>query len=359
MRLDEVLYLELDRGVREGVFPCAVAEVRRNGNNTAWAAKGMTSITAGGRATRETLFDIASVTQAFMSTLVWRLHAQGVFSVDEPVRRYLPAFPGGDDVLVIDLLRHTSGLPSWYPYYEEPEISSRKALIDDIMLESLTPIGAARKKAVLSHIGSIVLGEVVEAAVGWKALRWLMESEVTGPLELESVRYLPADGRDRATVEGRPVAATAVCPWRGRVLRGEVHDDNTWVMGGISGNAGLFSTAADVCRLGVAWLQARRGELPDFLPQDVALRATTPSLGGKTPGFDIRLPRGSSVGTRMSPATFGHLGFTGCSIWCDPDEDLVIVLLSNRIHPSITNWAIREFRPTFHDVVVEAALSGK
>jgi CubicO group peptidase (beta-lactamase class C family) len=354
MSLTETLEGELDRGLADRVFPCAVAEVWREGGSVAWAAWGVTSTRDGVPAVRSTLFDLASVTKVFTATVAWRLHCRGALSVEDPVRRWFPDFQDGE-VRVLDLLRHTSGLPAWYPYYEEPELRSREAVVRDVLLEPIVPAGRARERACYSDLGFIVLREVLEAAGGSTPLPRLIEREVAEPLGLASVRFLPADGVDRPEVEGRPVAATSLCPWRGRVLRGEVHDDNTWVMGGVSGHAGIFGTAADVSRLGAAWLHARAGRTQGFLPRDVALRATTASLGGRTPGFDVKSGGGSAAGGLMSPATFGHLGFTGCSLWCDPDRDLVVVLLSNRIHPSPTNWEIKTFRPAFHDAVIRAA----
>ncbi len=339
----------LDEGIEGGVFPCAVAEVWFTGRPLAWAARGLTEADDGVPAVRETLFDLASVTKVFASTLAWRLAASGVISLDDRVRRWFPPFQS-DAVRIVDLLRHTSGLPAWYPYYEEHELWSRNALVADVLIESVTPIDRARERACYSDLGFIILREVLEAA-GGEPLPRLVEREVARPLGLDSIGYLPADGAYRPEVAGRPVAATVRCPWRGRVIRGEVHDDNTWVMGGVSAHAGLFGTAADVARLGSEWLLARRGE-GDFLPRDLALTATTVSVGGRTPGFDTKSPEGSAAGSLMSLRAFGHLGFTGCSLWCDPDRDLVVVLLSNRVHPSPENWKIKQFRPRFHDAVV-------
>ena len=340
----------LDDGIESGVFPCAVAEIWRSGRPLEWAARGTTSTVCGVPATRDTLFDLASVTKVFASTLTWRMSTLGALSLDDSVQQWFPPFASAE-VLVLDLLRHTSGLPAWYPYYEEPELHSRAALVADVLLESITPVSKARELARYSDLGFILLREVLENAGGISLPR-LVAHEVTRPLGLDSIEFLPADGVDRPVVKGRPVAATVSCPWRARMIRGEVHDDNSWVMGGVSAHAGLFGTAADVARLGAEWLRARRGE-SDFLPRKAAMEATTLSAGGRTPGFDTRSREGSSAGSLMSLDAFGHLGFTGCSLWCDPDRDLVVVLLSNRVHPSPENWKIKRFRPLFHDAVLE------
>jgi CubicO group peptidase (beta-lactamase class C family) len=135
---------------------------------------------------------------------------------------------------------------------------------------------------------------------------------------------------------------------------GEVNDENAAAMGGIAGHAGLFARALDVCRLGTAWLSNLEGRAGP-LPVELAREATKPvEPGTHALGWDTTKPEGSSAGTLMGPRTFGHLGFTGCSLWIDPDARVAIALLTNRVHPTRDNVAIRAYRPAFHDAVMRA-----
>jgi CubicO group peptidase (beta-lactamase class C family) len=181
-----------------------------------------------------------------------------------------------------------------------------------------------------------------------------IRTHVTGPLGLHSTGFRPLDVRP-----GRPpggIAPTEIVADRGLVC-GVVHDDNAWAMGGISAHAGLFSTAGDMGRLGAVFLEASRGR-HEFLPQELAARAMAPTGGGvHTLVWDTKSPAGSSAGTRFGSASLGHLGFTGCSIWLDPEAMVVAVLLTNRIHPTRGNEAIHAFRPRFHDAVIQDVLS--
>jgi serine-type D-Ala-D-Ala carboxypeptidase len=154
------------------------------------------------------------------------------------------------------------------------------------------------------------------------------------------------------------VAATEICPWRRRLIMGEVHDENAWAMGGEAGHAGLFGRAHAVDALACCWLRASRGRLRE-VPAEVLWRFAEkdPVVPGSTRaiGFDTPSPSGSQAGLRFGPRTIGHLGFTGCSVWLDLDGGLCVTLLSNRVHPSRENRAIMTFRPAFHDLVHEEA----
>jgi len=170
---------------------------------------------------------------------------------------------------------------------------------------------------------------------------------VIDPLGLGSVRYGP--------VSPDTTLPTGHCVVRQRLVQGEVNDENAFAAGGIAGHAGLFAHAIDVCRFGVAWLGWLEGREGGLLSVERARRAVTAEQPGTHAlGWDTTKPAGSSAGTRMGARTFGHLGFTGCSLWVDPDARVVVALLTNRTHPSRENIAIRAFRPAFHDVVMDA-----
>jgi CubicO group peptidase (beta-lactamase class C family) len=172
---------------------------------------------------------------------------------------------------------------------------------------------------------------------------------------LTATGFLPLGCGARALSAG--IAATEQCPWRGKLLVGEVHDENAWIMGGVSGHAGLFSTAEELVRFGAAWLAALRSG--HWLTRELATRAIERRPSGRGLGGDLKGAKDSSAGTRLGLRTFGHLGFTGCSLWVDPDLELAVCLLTNRVHPTRENEKIREFRPAFHDVVIDALTGTK
>jgi CubicO group peptidase (beta-lactamase class C family) len=186
----------------------------------------------------------------------------------------------------------------------------------------------------------------------------LLETRVFRPLGMQDTRFLPP-----AELMPR-IAPTENDPWRGRVLRGEVHDENAAAMGGVSGHAGLFSTAADLVKFAQMLLRNGRTEarahgrtgtqLVDSATVAMFTRVQNPSFSSRALGWDTPSP-GSSGGTKLSPHAFGHTGFTGTSIWIDPDQNLFVILLTNRVHPSRANELIREVRPRVADLAVEAA----
>ena len=214
------------------------------------------------------------------------------------------------------------------------------------------------EKHLYSDLGFILLGEVVERLSGMPLDRFC-EDEIFAPMGLDSTFFVDLS---RSAPEPRPgaaraIAATEDCPWRGRILCGEVHDDNAHAMGGVAGHAGLFSSAPDIHRFIRFLGRCLDGAEPDFLPAAVVrefLEAERP-LPGQTHvlGWDTPSPAGSSSGRHFSARTVGHLGFTGTSIWWDLEKDVHVVFLTNRVHPSRDNPGIREFRPLVHDAVMK------
>ncbi len=184
----------------------------------------------------------------------------------------------------------------------------------------------------------------------------LVEREVLEPLGLDDEIYyagtLPAE---RKAALMRTAAPTERCDWRGRIIIGEVHDENCAALGGVAGHAGLFGTAHGVAVFGREMLTVLEGDSQLLKRQtlEYALKKRDDE-GRYRLGWDTKSGSPSSAGRRMGPRTFGHLGFTGTSIWIDPDDDVVVVLLTNRVHPSRANEKIRGFRPAFHDGVMSA-----
>jgi CubicO group peptidase (beta-lactamase class C family) len=225
-----------------------------------------------------------------------------------------------------------------------------------VTLALTTPLDTAPgARYVYSDLGAIALTAVVKHQVGGPIDQFL-ERAVFLPLEMRDTRFLPPDGwRHR-------IAPTERDPWRGRVLRGEVHDENAARLGGVSGHAGLFSTGPDLARFAFWLLDAyhgRRGAAAPAVPWPLVRhfvhRYGEPLGSSRALGWDTPA-EGSSAGRCLSPSAFGHTGFTGTSMWIDPERELVVILLTNRVHPTRENNAIRRVRPAVAELAAAAVL---
>jgi serine-type D-Ala-D-Ala carboxypeptidase len=207
-----------------------------------------------------------------------------------------------------------------------------------------------------SDLGYLVAGAAL-ARAGGQALDVLVRSEVSEPLGIADQLFYAAslDAGAREALIAR-VAPTELCSYRGRVVRGEVHDENCYAYGGIAGHAGLFGTARAVLNFGLEILRVLTGRSA-FLDRELLLWALQARPGGgHVVGWDTKSREGSSAGALFCESAFGHLGFTGTSLWCDPERERCAVLLSNRVHPTRDNIAIRTLRPRFHDLCAELVL---
>jgi CubicO group peptidase (beta-lactamase class C family) len=297
----------------------------------------------------ESVYDLASLTKVVGLVPAAMLAVdEGQLDLDAPVHRYLPAFTGGEKsrVTVRMLLAHTGGLPAWRPLFREVHSRAEAfALADTTPLES-----SPGSTAAYSDLGAIILTQILET-IYHERLDSLLERRLLGPLGMGSTGYLPsAELRDR-------IAPTELDPWRGRVLQGEVHDENAAIMDGVSGHAGLFSSAGDLLTYG-EWLidewygapsalpQVRRSTLREFTRRENLVPGSSRALGWDTPSGE------GSAGHLLSEASFGHTGFTGTSLWIDPTRRLVIVLLSNRVNPTRSNPRWSPVRGAIADLVI-------
>jgi CubicO group peptidase (beta-lactamase class C family) len=315
----------------------------------------------------DTLYDVASLTKAVVtSVLVMGEVAAGRLRLEQRVAEALPEFaaaaePARGAVTMRHLLCHASGLPAHRPFWRRAlqSPSSRLAVATAAAREPLErPPGT---QAVYSDLGFILLGWLLERATG-ERLDVLAERRIVRPLALASTVFLglaEVDARARVLGE-RSIAATQICPERGRVLIGEVDDLNAFAMGGIAGHAGLFSTAADLSAIAAALCRSFRGDEAghSLVERDVVRSFWTPSgVPGSTwrLGWDGPAAGHSQAGARLAREAVGHLAFTGCSLWIDPARETWIVLLSNRVHPRVpTDDRFRRFRPAVHDAALEA-----
>jgi CubicO group peptidase (beta-lactamase class C family) len=324
----------------------------------------------------DTPYDLASLTKPFVAITALRLVQKSVVELDTPLRRIMPELEGtvGGEGTLTELLSHRAGLLPWSGLYRESEAplgsDERKRTMllaaaslglraEDPRAEVRSPDGRRGNESVYSDLGYLLAGQALSRAAGLP-LDELVRREVTAPLGMDSQVYYAASlGEGARETLRRQVAPTELCAWRGGVVRGEVHDENAHAFGGIAGHAGLFGTASAVMRFGLALLLALEGR-SSWLDQGLlrwALRPRDKIPGGYVVGFDTKSREGSSAGELFSERSFGHLGFTGTSIWCDPTRRLCAVLLSNRVHPTRENIAIRAFRPRFHDAAAELHFS--
>jgi CubicO group peptidase (beta-lactamase class C family) len=358
----------MEQGVREGVFPGGVLQVLVGGKTVHRSAHGRTSVLPRGQAvTLATCFDLASLTKVLAATpLVLDLIQEGRLALGDPVHRYLPSCTGEgrEAISVAHLLEHSSGLPDWRAYYEEVAAARGGAWLATGkglhgirgLVASQAPEAAPGERVLYSDLGFILLDWIIEV-VAQKPADVLFQRRIVRRLDLKNLFYIDLKNKNkaRAARRGRVFAATERCPWRGRVLSGEVHDDNAFAMGGVSGHAGLFGDAESVSTLATAWLDSYRGRASIFargLTERFWQRSKVPG-STRAMGFDTPSPRDSSSGSRFGASSVGHTGFTGTSLWIDPDRELVVVLLCNRVHPTRENEAISGFRPRLHDLVVE------
>ena len=294
----------------------------------------------------DTIFDLASLTKVLATTpIVIQQTERGSIGVDDPVNKYIGQWRDEDrtHVTLRDLLSHCSGLPGWAPLFREYHGREEFERAICAMPLEYTP----RAQSVYSDLGFMLLGFILEndqpLTARFDALRAQMGI-------VEDVQFNPPSLWLRRT------AATEIDEWRGRLVIGEVHDENAHALGGVAGHAGLFGTAAAVGQHARHLLQILEGKIGAFrrdsLEMFITRRSDVPN-SSRALGWDTMLPS-SSCGGRMSPRAFGHTGFTGTSLWIDPDRGVYVILLSNRVHPSRANDAIRKVRPAFHDAVMAA-----
>lgn len=322
----------LDSAIRAGAAPGAVLAVSVRGERFIHGT-GRLGIDTPTRPTASTLYDMASLTKVVaLTTLAMIAVDEGRLDLDATVVSYLPDFGRGlgpkGSVTVRDLLLHDSGLPAHRRLWEETFV--REGAILRTVTSDLTR--APGEAMVYSDLGAITLMTILEQVYGARIDR-LFEERIAEPLQMTRSRYLPPAGWRSQ------IAPTENDPWRGHVLLGEVHDENASRLGGVSGHAGLFSTADDLLHFTEWALAGSLGrQVPGAPPPPRGFATWTlaqdhPTGSSRGLGWDTPSGR-SSAGTIMSARSFGHTGFTGTSIWIDPTREVIVVLLTNRVHPT-------------------------
>ena len=357
----------MEQAVRDGVFPGGVLAGRCDGEVRILLPVGRLSFGSTDDVVQDTtIYDLASLTKPLVTvTSVLVLVQAGTLELDAAIGNVLVELKGRPiaSASVRDLLNHRSGLPGWRPLYErldaeglawgraEPGVV-RQAVLRLIRDEPLvSPIG---EQNLYSDLGFILLGCAVERASGL-LLDEYFHRTVAQPLGADSLFFNRTAAAASQAPTGRAglLAPTEWDERRARMLKGEVHDENAAAMGGVAGHAGLFGTAASVLAVSGAWLAAYhddRSILDRRLVHEFTSKPSRPAGSSWALGWDTPTAPSSS-GVHFSMQSFGHLGFTGTSLWIDPIRKLEVVLLTNRVHPSRTNDSIRAFRPLIHDLV--------
>ncbi|RLE81298.1 MAG: hypothetical protein DRJ51_04100 [Thermoprotei archaeon] len=303
---------------------------------------------------RDAIFDVASLTKVVVTTtLIMQLVERGCISLSDPLAEYLPEFRGHgrEDVRIFHLLTHTSGLPSWAPLYltcKSPEE------VYDYVLKSVKLQYPPGKRIVYSDLGYILLGYLIERVLEEK-LDKVASDMIFKPLGMRHTMYNPPpELRER-------IAATEYCKFRKRVIWGEVHDENAYAMGGVSGHAGLFTTAYDLARF--AQMMLNEGVLEGTrILSPISVRTITQEkvFDGeerRALGWTMRIPgHYCSGGDLISEKAYGHTGFTGVSMWIDPPLELFVIFLTNCVHYGRENKAILKDRPRLHNMIIASVV---
>jgi serine-type D-Ala-D-Ala carboxypeptidase len=340
----------VNRGIKAGGFPGAAVVVGRKGS-AVWE-KGFGRIDWATSSTRvsatETIYDLASLTKVIgTTTAVMILFDEGRIQLDSPVRTYLPEFTGGykDSVTVRQLLEHRSGLPAdrdlWRIAHSPAE--ARQVVLD-------APLECKPGQCyIYSDLGAITLGMMVERITG-QGLDVFLHERVFAPLGMVNTFFKPAD-----SLKSR-VAPTEVSPPRGYPLQGEVHDENAYALGGVAGHAGLFSTASDLSIFAQMILEGGEYKGVRIVSDSAVKLFTTRAAGSRALGWAMADGQWGS-GRFMSEGSFGHVGYTGTSLWIDPDREMFVILLTNRVHAARARQPAKVIADVRADLTDAAAIA--
>jgi len=361
----------MQRAVNNKVFPGAVLLVSYRDEVLFHQPFGLADIASGQLMKTDSLFDLASLTKPLATALcVMKLVECRAIFVDQRLGQILNESCGTDkaDITVDQLLRHTSGLPAHRPFYEMV-ITGQEGLRRTLMRQSVLQeplIEKPGERQIYSDLGYMLLAWIIERVSGSQIDQFACE-KLYEPAAIRDLFFMQIDPKIRSGCKNskersdlkelKRFVSTERCPWRKKMLRAEVHDDNAWAVGGFDGHAGLFGTASAVWQLLIQLMYIMHGKKSGLIDKDILREFLTKKSGWEmVAGFDTPSLSGSSAGRYFSSESIGHLGFTGTSFWMDPLQSLIVVLLSNRVHPSRENQKIKEFRPEIHDMIVKTLL---
>ena len=348
--------------VSDGVFPGGVLLVSQSKKIVFFEAVGNSSLVPTPRPmNRQTRFDLASLTKPLATALgALCLVSQGMVRLDDSLAKLLRSTTVPEDkkeITLRQLLSHCSGLPAWKPYYLSlgplPQMARKTQIRRQILAEPLVYPPATN--TVYSDLGFMTIEWLLEEISGRDLYHFTREI-LFDHLLCSAPGFIPL-GQETDFAYNQ-FADTEYCPWRDRILSGQVHDENAYALGGVAGHSGLFGTAQEVkcvldCILDTISAENTsfpwsREHLTEFLQPARLHPSSTWALG-----FDTPASSDSSAGRYFSANTVGHLGFTGTSFWLDLEKEMAVILLTNRVHPSRDNEKIKQFRPLLHDAVME------
>jgi beta-N-acetylhexosaminidase len=349
-------YEVIEKAMKDKAFPGATLAVGYRGKVAIHAFGKLSYDAKAAAVTPTTMYDIASLTKVVVTTTLVAKLAEGDFAVpldlDTKIERYLPEWASGPNaewrhrVTVRHLLTHTSGLPAFKEYWRTSK--SKQDTLEKIFAEPLEYEPGT--KEIYSDLGIILMAEIIERLTG-RTLDDLAKSFLFSPLGMKDSMYKPPK-KLWPTIAPTEIDNNL----RHRLVQGEVHDENAFAIGGVSGHAGVFSTAPDLAAFCQMLLNGGVYAHQRILRRTTVSQFTTPqqlSNGARTLGWAVPTEGGLS-GHYFSAHSFGHTGFTGTSIWIDPDRQLFVVLLTNRVHPTRENQKIQQVRRDFHDAVMQA-----
>jgi len=355
----------LKKGVLEGVFPCAASSV-----SLGLDKERRTIINYFGNAAllpekrkikKNNFFDLASLTKPFATTMaILCLLRMGKIGLDEKLPDLVEKKTTEEkkEITIRQFLSHSAGFPAHREYFkilrDVPEEKKSEVVVKLLLNEKLEYKPGT--KSVYSDLGFMLLGIIIEKREGC-SLAEFVEKKVLTPLNIEKKIFYKPMVEEKKNYKPKDFVATENCPWRKKIICGEVHDDNCYTMSGIAGHSGLFGNIEGVTVYAGNILDMWKGrkshpnienkDLKTFLRRQSHITGSSRALG-----FDTPAASGSSSGKYFSARSVGHLGFTGTSFWIDPEKELVVVLLTNRVHPDRENTKIRQFRPLFHDYIL-------
>jgi CubicO group peptidase (beta-lactamase class C family) len=335
--------------IEQKAFPGAATAVTHSGKLVALKALGQFTFDATSAAVEaESIFDLASLTKVVATTsMAMILYERGFLDLEMPIVRVLPEFRGDDprrrEITFRQLLAHSSGLPAYERLFLRSK--SKDELLDQVFSVPLKH--DPETHAEYSDVGFILLGVALER-IASEPLDRFCQREIFGPLAMSHTAFNPP-----AAWKSRIVPTADDQTFRKRLIQGEVQDENASVMGGVAAHAGLFSTASDIATFANSILNRgtpliRPETIVEFTKRQSSPRGTSRALGWDTPSTP------SQSGNYFSASSFGHLGYTGTSLWTDPERQISVTLLTNRTWPNCSNQAIKEIRPVFHDAVIKA-----
>lgn len=339
----------INNAVAEKIFPGAVLLIWQNGEILHEKSYGSFTFDIDApEVTTSTIYDLASLTKVVSTTTAVMICVdRKLISLDDKVVLYIPEFGANSksNITIRNLLLHNSGLAAWKKFY-------RRGLNKEEVLSEIYNSGLEYEtgtKMVYSDLGIITLGKIIEKVSGL-TLDKFSKKEIFDPLEMNST-YFNHDDSIRQFCAPTEVDTY----WRNKLLQGDVHDETAAMLGGVAGHAGLFSTANDLGKFMSMIMNKGVYNNKRIIKEEIVELFTKKqsTQSSRALGWDTKSDKGSSAGDLFSAGSFGHTGFTGTSIWADPERNLFVVFLTNRVYPSRENTKIISFRPKLHNLIIE------